>query len=143
MDLPELSHEEYDKLVEFDRQGQDEGYELDTYWIQPLNPMVLYKDNWQETPKLGLRVQFLNVAKPHLYRRKQFVFIIYPIGDLTYDSINAIFPKLHPGNPFGFVLKESWYDDMDECNYYFLTGDESHDGRVALPKFDLKEVWTH
>lgn len=146
MDLPELDHAEYDKLLKtfFEWSGQ---HESELYWLKAPNPSQLLQDDWETVDLKGVSVEFLNVHKPHLYRtRRGSVRIILPLlDDVDYKMLEALWPGK---NPSTLVLVENHYDDLDQdtTTYFYRyddPADDEGDGHVKVPAYDKADWRTH
>ena len=142
MDLPELTHQEYHRLI---HEGIPDGYDIDvtTYWLQAHDPDRLFDAKWNEPLGKALLVQVLDVLTPHVYRsREGRTYIILPeVDPPSYDMLDIIWPSAI--SPWAFTIKENLYDELDEQMIFFRFGQDSEDGKQKIAKFDLADGKTH
>jgi len=133
-----LDHDQYESLV-----TEAGSYEL--YWVQAIDPDKLLQADWKEPETKAIKVQFLNVTEPHVYRARggEPLFVIPHVGiaPLTYDFLQQLWPEA--GEPWGFIVRENRYDALDETYFYFRDGQDVDDGRRPIPKFEQSRMRTH
>lgn len=138
MNIPTLTHEEYDSLLK----------EIGEYGAVAIEPFLLTAHDGtpeevaEEAPKtLGMRALFLNVAQPSMYTDRQGkVLIVLPMYT-TYDEIDSIFPVEH--SPWLYMIVGHVNEDLDERMFFWRDGKDEGDGNRELPKFNLADWRTH